>query len=186
MLSHLFTWILIFGTVGCAFVSKRIESRQNQQETGSTQKAVNQGDDELVHIRIKELERQMKSQREKELYSKLLPWFLDEDEKLEFLSLPRLTEKQEWATEKRIWNRNKNPSNEMKSLMQNQDIAIGMPMDYVQKSWGDPILKEVSGNPLFKNQKWRYARSVSTQEGFKQEKRTVYFEGGKVVGWETD
>jgi hypothetical protein len=72
------------------------------------------------------------------------------------------------------------------TLMQSQDIAIGMPMDYVVKSWGDPLIREVSGNPLFKNEKWKYSRSISTQDGFKQEKRTVYFEGGKVVGWETD
>ena len=178
--------IFIFGTIGCAFISKRIESREHRDDPGSISKTVVTSDEQLTQIRIRDLERQLKTQREKELYSKLLPWFLDEDEKLEYLYLPNISEKQEWANDKKIWNRAKNPSTEMRNLMQNQDIAIGMPMDYVAKSWGEPLMKEVSGNPLFKNQKWRYSRSLSTQEGFKQEKRIVYFEGGKVVGWETD
>lgn len=176
-----------FATFGCSFISKRIESREKKEYSETADKAVpGTTDEQLTSIRIKDYERQLKTNREKELYSKLLPWFRDQDEKLDYLSLPSLQEKQEWAANKKIWNRAKNPNDEMKNLMLNQDIAIGMPMDYVLKSWGDPLIKEVSGNPLFKNEKWKYSRSISTQDGFKQEKRTVYFEGGKVVGWETD
>ena len=179
--------IFVFATFGCSFISKRIESREKKEYSETPDKPVSGATDEqLTHIRIKDYERQLKGQREKELYSKLLPWFRDEDEKLEYLSLSNLQEKQEWATDKKIWNRAKSPNDEMRTLMMNQDIAIGMPMDYVMKSWGDPLVREVSGNPLFRNEKWRYSRSISTQDGFKQEKRTVYFEGGKVVGWETD
>ncbi len=178
--------IFTFGAFGCTFITKRIESRESGSDSGSTPKSAPATGEQLTQIRIRDLERQLKTQREKELYSKLLPWFLDEDEKLEYLYLANIHEKQEWATSKKIWNRAKTPNTEMRNLMQSQDLAIGMPMDYVQKSWGEPLAKEVSGNPLFKNQKWKYSRSVSGQDGFKQEKRTVYFEGGKVVGWETD
>lgn len=177
--------ISVFGSLGCSFISKRIEAREKNEYSASTGNATS-SDEELIQNRIRDSERQLKTQREKELYSKLLPWFRDEEEKLEYLSLGSLREKQEWANNKRVWNRSRNPNDEMKSLMQNQDIAIGMPMDYVLKSWGDPKIREVSGNPLFKNEKWKYQRSISTEDGFKQEKRTVYFEGGKVVGWETD
>ncbi len=177
--------IFILGSCGCSFISKRIEAREQQEHSGSVPK-VAQTDEQLTQIQIRDFERRLKSQREKELYSKLLPWFRDEDEKLDYLSLNTLKEKQDWSMQKKIWNRAKMPNTEMRNLMQNQDIAIGMPMDYVQKSWGDPAMKEVSGNPLFKNQKWLYSRSISTSDGFKQEKRTVYFESGKVVGWETE
>lgn len=178
--------IFVFGSFGCTFISKRIESREKKEAAETTGKPALGSDEQLTQIQIRDLERHLKNQREKELYSKLLPWFRNEEEKLEYLSLPSLQERQEWANDKRIWNRAKSPNDEMRSLMQNQDIAIGMPMDYVLKAWGDPIAREVSGNRLFKNEKWKYVRSISTSEGFKQEKRTVYFEGGKVVGWETD
>lgn len=178
--------ISILAVSGCAFISKRLASREEKEYAVTSDKTPVSSDEQLIQIRIRNHERQLKSQREKELYSKLLPWFRNEDEKLDYLSLPTLREKQEWAHDKKVWNRAKNPSNEFQNLMQNQDIAIGMPMDYVQKSWGDPFSRENSGNPLYKNEKWIYMRSFSTQDGYKNEKRTVYFEGGKVVGWETD
>ncbi len=178
--------ILVLGNTGCSFISKRLESREKNETLDSHQKSIGNSDEQLIQIRIRDLERQLNTQRDKELYSKLLPWFSSEEEKLEYLLLDSLQEKQEWAQNEKVWTRAKKPNDEMKILMQNQDIAIGMPLDYVIKSWGEPLSKEVSGNPLFKNQKWRYSRSISTQEGFKQEKRIVYFEGGKVVGWETD
>jgi hypothetical protein len=178
--------MLVVIATGCAFVSKRIESREQKEYSDNAEKAGHPSDDQGIQSRIHNYERNLKTRREKEHYSKLLPWFKNENEKLEYLTLETLKEKQEWANEKHIWNRAKNPSEEMKNLMQEQDIAIGMPMDYVMKAWGDPVLRESSGNPLYKNEKWKYTRSISTQDGFKQEKRTVYFEGGKVIGWETD
>lgn len=178
--------ILVFGSLGCSFISKRMEAREKNEYSRDAGNTSISSDEELIQHRIRDSERGLKTQREKELYSKLLPWFKDEEEKLEYLSLGSLRERQEWANNKKAWNRARNPNDEMKNLMQNQDIAIGMPMDYVLKSWGDPKVREVSGNPLFKNEKWKYLRSIPTEDGFKQEKRTVYFEGGKVVGWETD
>lgn len=177
--------LLAFLLPNCAFVSNRMESREAQDYSSGNNSPVN-SEDSLTTIRIKDFEKRLSSQKEKELYSKLLPWFKNQEEQLDYLSLAKLKDKQEWANEKRIWQRSKLPNDEMRQLMQSNDIAIGMPMDYVTKSWGEPKLKEVSGNPLFKNEKWRFVRSLSTQEGFREEKRIVYFEGGKVVGWETD
>jgi hypothetical protein len=180
------TALLALNGLGCAFISKRTEAREKREYSDANNKAPETSDDQLVNIQIRDYERRLKTQREKELYSKILPWFRDNSEKLDYLSLSTIQEKQDWANNRKIWNRAMNPNDEMKTLIQNQDIAIGMPMDYVMKSWGEPIIRENSGNPLFKNEKWRYVRSLSTPDGFKQEKRTVYFEGGKVVGWETD
>lgn len=74
----------------------------------------------------------------------------------------------------------------MKSLIETQDIAVGMPQDYVKRSWGDPMSVEVSGNPIYKNERWKYQKFVSAPEGYRKETRYVYFEGGRVVGWETE
>lgn len=61
-----------------------------------------------------------------------------------------------------------------------------MPAEYVKKSWGEPVNIEVSGNPIYRNERWQYNKQVATPQGYKQEKRYVYFEGGRVVGWETE
>jgi hypothetical protein len=61
-----------------------------------------------------------------------------------------------------------------------------MPQDYVRRSWGEPVNVEISGNPIYKNERWKYQRQVSTAQGFRKETRFVYFEGGRVVGWETE
>lgn len=136
--------------------------------------------------RVQDFEKRMTSQREKEHYSRLLPWFESDTEKIEYLSLKDLPSKEEFARSRSIWQRAQNPSSSTLTMIQNQDIAMGMPQDYVRKSWGEPLSIEVSGDPLFKNEKWKYMRQISTPRGFAQEKRSVFFEGGKVAGWQTE
>lgn len=137
-------------------------------------------------IQIRSYEKQLSTKREKEHYSKMLPWFKSDQERLTYLQISNFNDKQQWALDQRVWNRANNPSQEMKTMLVTSDIAIGMPMDYVIKSWGEPMSKQVSGNPFLKNEKWKYSKNISTRDGYKKEDRLVYFEGGRVVGWETD
>lgn len=185
-----FHYLIVFAyllTTSCTFVTKRIESRkQKEREAGLPGQMQVSTTEDPVLTQIRSLERQMNSKREKEHYSKLLPWFKNDQERLDYLLLPNLTEKQQWALDKRMWNRAQTPNDTMKTMMITGDIAIGMPMDYVIKSWGEPQSREVSGQALFKNEKWKYQKQISTREGYKVEKRFVYFEGGRVVGWETE
>lgn len=173
-------------TVSCSFFEERVSHRKQQEVTQTPSESVSDEDEEGRQGQIRSLERQLSTKREKEHYSKLLPWFKNDREKLHYLNLPNIQEKQKWAISKGLWSRAKNPSQDMKETMDNGDIAIGMPMDFVLKSWGEPLQKEVSGNPLYKNEKWKYSRSLPSAAGYKQERRTVYFEGGRVVGWETE
>jgi aromatic ring-cleaving dioxygenase len=178
----------MFVLSGCTFVNKKLEKRQSQQQTQAssmTDASVSPDDDPVV-IQIRSFEKQLSNKREKEHYSKLLPWFKNDQERLDYLMIPTVSEKQKWALDNKVWNRAQLPSDDMKTLLVTSDIAIGMPMDFVIKSWGEPVSKEISGNPLFKNEKWKYVRSISTRDGYKQERRRVYFEGGRVVGWETE
>lgn len=172
--------------VSCSFFEEKVSQRKQSEATKTTPEAVSYEDEEWMQNQIRSLERQLSTRREKEHYSKLLPWFRHDKEKLQYLNLPNIQEKQKWAIDKGIWTRAKNPSSDMKEIMDSGDIAIGMPMDFVLKSWGEPLQKEVSGNPIFKNEKWKYSRSIPSPAGYKQERRTVYFEGGRVVGWETE
>lgn len=132
-----------------------------------------------------QFEQNLKTKREKEQYSEILPLFKSESERLDFLSLNTVEERQEWIKSNQLWTRNSELYKQYKSVIEAQDITVGMTQELVKKSWGEPQGVEVSGNPIYKNERWRYTRSVSTSEGFKKEDRLVYFESGRVVGWET-
>ncbi|RYZ61386.1 MAG: hypothetical protein EOP09_20005, partial [Proteobacteria bacterium] len=133
---------------------------------------------------LKGLEKALDSRQEKEQYSKVLPWLKDDEEKIEFLNIPSLEGRQAWINKNDVWARSRVPVNRMKNLIEAQDIAVGMPMEYVKRAWGDPASVDVSGNPVYKNERWKYVRSVPGNDGFHQQKRSVYFEGGRVVGWD--
>lgn len=136
--------------------------------------------------KVRELERRLDSNREKEQYAKALPVMTSDQEKLDFLSIPSVEGRQAWMNKNGILSRAKSPSPEMRDAMESQDIALQMPMDFVRKAWGEPAAVEVSGNPIYRNERWKYQRYVSTPDGYRSEKRFVYFEGGKVIGWETE
>ena len=54
----------------------------------------------------------------------------------------------------------------------------------VRESWGEPEAIEVAGNPVFGNERWRFIEQIASSEGYQTEGRMIYFEGGRVVGWE--
>lgn len=71
------------------------------------------------------------------------------------------------------------------SAIESSDIVIGMPKEAVIKSWGEPENIEVAGNPNYGNERWLYTHFESSTEGFQKQERVVYFERGRVTGWET-
>lgn len=164
------------------------QTRQTAYELGKDPNSLSSKDLREIKSRqrVREMERTLSSKKEREQYSKVLPWFKSDEEKIEFLNVPSIEGRQQWINSRNIWNRSQAPASEMKGLVDSQDIAIGMPQDYVKKSWGDPLNVEHSGNPIYKNERWKYERFISTAEGYRKEVRFVYFEGGRVVGWETE
>ncbi len=139
-----------------------------------------------ARVRLKQLENAVRTNKEVEQYSKVLPYLKDETERIEFLELPDYEARQIWLQGKNFVDRSKQTQIAMQPIVESADIAVGMPQVLVKKSWGEPENVEVSGNPQFRNEKWRYSKYVSTAYGYKLEKKHVYFEAGKVVGWETD
>lgn len=177
--------VTVIGLVsGCAQIERRQHMENSDPDSASGGSSTQTPG--MYKNKIRDLEKNLITQQDKSLYSKLLPWFASEEEQLSFLRNTDYEDKQKWVMKTRILNRPTELANKYKRVIDNQDIAIGMPNDLVKKSWGDPQNIESSGNALYKNEKWRYLRTVSTSDGFKQEKRVVYFEGGRVVGWETD
>lgn len=56
------------------------------------------------------------------------------------------------------------------------DILLGMSKDEVMGSWGRPLQVEVAGNPSYENERWLYNVNGAT--------KYIYFESGRVEGWE--
>lgn len=162
--------------------------RQTAYEMGKDPNTLSMNDLDEVRSRQKTriLEKSLSSKKEKEQYSKILPWLKNDEEKISFLSIPSLEGRQQWINSHHIWDRAQVPQTEMKSLIESQDIAVGMPQEYVKRSWGEPLSVDQSGNPLYKNERWKYQRLTPSPSGYRKETRYVYFEGGRVVGWETE
>lgn len=161
---------------------KVIIETENASAMGQTKSSMNSSD----RVRLKQLENTLRTNKEVEQYSRALPFMKDEAERIRFLELADYEARQTWLKNEKFFERNKQTQEQLQPLVETQDIAIGMPQVLVKKSWGEPENVEVSGNPQFRNEKWRYSKYVSTPYGYKLERKLVYFEAGKVVGWETE
>lgn len=62
------------------------------------------------------------------------------------------------------------------------DIALGMPLELVKKSWGEPDQEWwVPGTESFQ---MVYSKQVPTAYGYQAQNNIVFIENGKVQGWE--
>jgi hypothetical protein len=183
--------LITFWCSGCSMLSRSSESgfgeTNRQPHVKRTSISRLQEDVSLpTKTRLKQLENSINTRKELDQYSKALPWFKNDLERIEFLNLPGFEARQKWLTENSFSNRSTTVQNQMAALVETQDIAVGMPQNLVKRAWGDPESVEVSGNPQFKNERWKYSKYIPTGDGFKPEKKSVYFEGGKVVAWEIE
>ncbi len=164
----------------------RSSVKHRSSQTSTPMRAGQEEPEFSQKTRLKQLENSLSTKKETEQYSKALPWFQSDDERIQFLALPGFEARQKWLREQNFSSRSGSAQNDMKELVEAQDIAIGMAQSLVKKSWGEPESVDVSGNPQFKNERWHYSKFVSTPDGYKPEKKIVFFEAGKVVGWEVE
>ncbi len=139
----------------------------------------------LSRYKVRALERTLDSEKERKHYSKVLPYLESDQEKVDYLSIPSIEGRQAWVIRNKIWSRAKTDKDFL-DVVESQDLTLGMNQELVKKSWGDPESVEYSGNPIYRNEKWRYVRDVPSAHGYKRQLRHVFFEGGRVVGWETE
>ncbi len=74
--------------------------------------------------------------------------------------------------------------NWIRAAKRTHDIVKGMAMTDVQSAWGQPHAVETAGDARFGNERWIYREGLSQKWGTKSA-RVIYFEDGRVVGWET-
>lgn len=70
----------------------------------------------------------------------------------------------------------------LKRAIESRDLIVGMHMGDVYKVWGQPNEVETAGTGGSGNERWTYFEGLS--RGLSPA-RIVYFESGKVIGWET-
>ncbi len=63
------------------------------------------------------------------------------------------------------------------------ELTLGMEKDDVLSVWGQPRAVESAGDPQVGNQRWIYLNGLSENWSIGP-KRIVYFEAGRVSGWE--
>ncbi len=136
------------------------------------------------HLYVKKLESNLIGEEERKLYFKLKPYLNSQSEQIQFLKIEGLDAKKNWAHNRSIFERNSNFTPEIENLIADKDITLRMPQSAVIASWGEPKLREIAGNPLYQNEKWTYSVQVPTETGYITETRILYFESGRIIGWD--
>jgi hypothetical protein len=135
-------------------------------------------------VEVKKLESDLRSPTELEQYFKHKPFFKNDGERIHFLRLSDVYQKQAWL-EKNIRVPRDKFSPEMETAIQKGDLLPNMTKDAVIKSWGKPEDVEVSGNPAYGNERWTYTNFGDNNANDYQEKRHLFFENGVLKGWKT-
>lgn len=146
---------------------------------------------ELEHNRLqqrvflKQLERNLISTMDKDLYYRNKPFFRNDAERIDFLNIQDFSDKLKWLRQNNFDSRISNYSDDEREAIEQNDILLHMSMNAVKESWGEPDNREISGNEMHGNQKWTYFNYQSSPEGYQKQNRTLFFENGRVVAWQT-
>ncbi len=137
-----------------------------------------------ARTRLRKAEAMLEGKRERDQYFKNKPYLRNDFDRLQFLSLDNFADRGRWLTSHGVFGTDTPNAPEIQALIDINDLTTGMTKQAVKDSWGEPELVEVAGNPLYGNERWAYNEQLPSSDGFQTEKRIVYFEGGRVIGWE--
>lgn len=138
-----------------------------------------------TRLYLKRLESQLRASNEKKQYYHYKPMLKNDEERINFLNIRSVEGRERWAQTNNIDHRQQNFDRSTLKLIEKNDLALGMSRSAVKESWGDPDTVQVAGNEIYGNQAWKYNKMISSEDGYKKETRVIYFEAGRVVGWET-
>ncbi len=134
-------------------------------------------------LALSRAEKTINSKKEKEQYYTYKPIMKSDVERLQFLEISNLEGRDRWLLSHGYLNGEKFAA-ETQAAIDAEDVVIGMTEKAVRHSWGDPEMIEVAGDPLYGNARWKYTKHVSSSDGYLSEKKIIYFEAGRVAGWE--
>ena len=163
------------------------ESSQAVSELGLQSKVDKDPSDYLsvgTRIQLNRLEKAIESKREKQQYYNIKPYLSSDEERIYFLSLNDYEQRAKFIRSLPVSNLNEQSTPELQEAVDTGDVVLGMTKKSVKESWGEPESVEVAGNAVYGNERWRYTRNVASENGGNKELRIIYFEGGRVAGWE--
>jgi hypothetical protein len=162
------------------------EEQDAKEELGLNGRILSEDQSHAVdtRVRLKQAEARIATRREKKQYYDLRGALRTDSRRLYFLSLPGFEARQHWAAAQGLDHADEKVSPQITEAIENKDIVLGMSKKAVTESWGDPDAVEVAGNPIYGYQRWKYNRYISGSDGYEKQLRIVYFENGRVVGWE--
>lgn len=136
-------------------------------------------------IRLKRMEAELESKRDQKQYYSIRGAIPNDRERITFLSLPNYQAKQRWLQSRGYLKEETSYPESVAKTIEAHDISTGMTQKAVRESWGDPDSVENAGNPMYGYERWNYHRFTPGADGYEKQNRVVYFESGRVVGWET-
>ena len=134
---------------------------------------------------LNRMEKRIPNTQLKKQYYGMKPYLRNDAERVYFLRLPTKEARDRWAASRGIKERQTKFDSMTSNLINKGDIAKGMSREAVEQSWGEPKFRESAGDPIYGNERWKYTKVVPSEDGYKNESRVIYFEAGRVVGWET-
>jgi hypothetical protein len=136
-------------------------------------------------MRLRRMESNIESKRDRQQYYSIRGVLRSDNERMAFLALPNYETKQRWLQNRGYLKEEAAYPENVAKTIEAQDIALGMSRKAVRESWGDPDFVENAGDPMYGYERWNYHRFTPGSDGYQKENRIVYFESGRVVGWET-
>lgn len=171
------------------FYRERMNKRESdaREELGYSNRPLTDAESARLteRLRLNRLESQLESSRDQKQYYGSRNFMRSDQERIAFLQLPNFETKQRWLQNRGLLKDNEVHSPSTAKVIEANDIMLGMNEKAVRESWGDPDAVEVAGNPMYGYQRWNYHRMTPGNDGYQKELRVIYFEGGRVVGWET-
>jgi hypothetical protein len=138
-----------------------------------------------ARVDLNRLEQTLDNETDRRQYYGYKPFFKNDAERAYFINLPTRDARERYARAKGITTEETKFDQPTLNLIESNDVGKGMSRNAVRQSWGEPDMVESAGNPVYGNERWVYNKLMSTQDGYKNEKRIIYFEAGRVIGWET-
>jgi hypothetical protein len=126
----------------------------------------------LIMQELSKLER-MQSDESYKHYREYKNDFTSNSEKIFFLKLRTLKEREEYLFSRGLNKSSTSP--EENEAVRQREIIIGMTKHSVVQSWGRPNRVDIAGNPRYENERWAYLKRGKLNY--------IYFESGHVQGW---
>jgi hypothetical protein len=163
------------------------EEVEAREELGLPNRALSDSESQKLdeRLRLHRMEAKLESKRDRKQYFAVRNLMRSDREREGFLSLPSYEAKQRWLQNRGLLKEETSYTEPVAKAIEENDITVGMSPKAVKESWGDPDIVETAGDPMYGYERWNYHRFVAGNEGYQKENRIVYFEGGRVVGWET-